>query len=127
MRPENRIDYIEIPVTDLPKARAFLETMFGWTFQEWGDEYFSFNDGSLGGGLRKADEPAPATGVLLIFYSEDLERDVVRVTGAWRHHHPGHFPIPWRSPFSFYRPRWHGIRHLVGQHHGVTESQPWPS
>jgi len=24
MRSENRIDYIEIPVTDLPKARAFL-------------------------------------------------------------------------------------------------------
>ena len=79
MRPENRIDYVEIPVTDLPKARAFLESMFGWEFQEWGDEYFSFSDGSLSGGLRKADEPASGRGVLLIFYSEDLERDVVRV------------------------------------------------
>jgi predicted enzyme related to lactoylglutathione lyase len=79
VRPENRIDYVEIPVTDLPKTRAFLESMFGWKFQEWGDEYYSFNDGSLNGGLRKAHEPAPATGVLLIVYSEDLERDVVRV------------------------------------------------
>jgi catechol 2,3-dioxygenase-like lactoylglutathione lyase family enzyme len=25
MRPENRIDYIEIPVADLQKARAFFE------------------------------------------------------------------------------------------------------
>ena len=79
MRPENRIDYVEIPVTDLPRARAFFEDMFGWEFREWGDEYFSFNDGHLNGGLRKSDEPAPATGVLLVLYSEDLERDVARV------------------------------------------------
>ncbi|MDH3621480.1 MAG: VOC family protein [Gammaproteobacteria bacterium] len=79
MRTENRIDYVEIPVTDLPKARAFLEGMFGWEFQEWGDEYMSFNDGRLDGGLRKADEPAPATGVLLVYYSDDLQRDVARV------------------------------------------------
>ena len=79
MRPENRIDYVEIPVTDLPKARAFFEAMFGWKFQEWGDEYYSFNDGRFDGGLRKADESAPATGVLLVFYSGDLERDVGRV------------------------------------------------
>ncbi|MCH5374518.1 MAG: VOC family protein [Planctomycetes bacterium] len=70
---------MEIPVTDLPKARAFLTAMFGWTFQEWGDEYFSFSDGRLDGGLRKAEIAAPATGVLLIFYSENLERDVERV------------------------------------------------
>ena len=79
MRPENRIDYVEIPVTDLPKARTFFESMFGWEFREWGDEYLSFNDGHLNGGLRKSDGPAPDTGVLLVFYSEDLERDVVRV------------------------------------------------
>jgi len=79
VRPENCIDYIEIPVTDLPKARGFLEGMFGWTFQEWGDEYMSFSDGRLDGGLRKASEPAPNTGVLIVFYSDDLERDVARV------------------------------------------------
>ena len=37
MRPENRIDYVEIPVTDVKKARAFFESLFGWTFQAWGD------------------------------------------------------------------------------------------
>lgn len=79
MRPENRIDYVEIPVTDLPRARTFLEAMFGWEFQEWGDEYFSFNDGRLDGGLRKADDAALASGVLLVFYSDDLERDVEKV------------------------------------------------
>ena len=79
MRPENRIDYIEIPATDPARARAFFTAMFGWEFQEWGPDYLSFNDGQLDGGIRRADEPAPATGVLLVFYSEDLERDLAKV------------------------------------------------
>jgi predicted enzyme related to lactoylglutathione lyase len=79
MRPENRIDYVEIPVNDLKKSRAFLEAMFGWSFKEWGDEYMSFNDGRLNGGIRLESEAAPVNGVLLVFYSDDLERDVERV------------------------------------------------
>ena len=45
MTAENCIDYVEIPVTDLGKARDFLAAMFGWSFQERGDDYMSFNDG----------------------------------------------------------------------------------
>ena len=78
MRPENRIDYVEIPVTDLKKTRVFFEALFGWSFQEWGDEYLSFSDGRLDGGIRLAAE-APRSGVLLVFFSKDLERDVERV------------------------------------------------
>ncbi len=80
MSAENRIDYVEIPVTDLTKAKEFFTAMFGWSFQDWGDDYMSFNDGRLDGGFRRSDEPAPATGVLLVFYSESLERDVDKVT-----------------------------------------------
>lgn len=81
MSKENQIDYVEIPVTDIARARAFLEAMFGWTFREWGDDYLSFNDGRLHGGIRKSDQsaPAPGAGILLVFYSDDLERDVERV------------------------------------------------
>jgi len=79
MREEGQIDYIEIPATDLIKTRDFFAALYGWEFQEWGPDYFSFNDGRLDGGLRRAEEPAPATGVLIVFYSADLERDVSRV------------------------------------------------
>ena len=79
MRTDNRIDYVEIPVTDLKKTREFFTSLFGWSFQEWGDEYMSFNDGRLDGGFRHSEEPAPSTGVLLVFYSKNLERDVERV------------------------------------------------
>lgn len=79
MSAENRIDYVEIPVTDLKKARDFFAALFGWSFQEWGDDYMSFNDGRLEGGFRRATEPAPSSGVLVVFFSEDLERDLERV------------------------------------------------
>lgn len=79
MSAENQIDYVEIPVTDLDKTREFFSSMFGWSFQNWGDEYMSFNDGRLDGGFRLSAEPAPSTGVLLVFYSNDLERDLAKV------------------------------------------------
>ena len=79
MRPENRIDYVEIPVTDLQKTQEFFSAMFGWSFEVWGDEYISFNDGQLDGGFRLSESPASTDGVLVTFYSDDLERDVQRV------------------------------------------------
>lgn len=79
MAVENRIDYVEIPVTDPAKARDFFTALYGWEFESWGDDYISFSDGRLAGGFRRSEEPAPATGVLIIFFSENLERDVDRV------------------------------------------------
>lgn len=79
MRVENQIDYIEIPVTDPGKARDFFAALYGWSFEEWGADYISFQDGRLDGGFRRSKEPAPATGVLVVFFSPDLERDVERV------------------------------------------------
>ena len=80
MRDENKIDYVEIPVTDLTAAREFFGGLFGWSFEDWGPDYMSFNDGRLDGGFRRAESATPAGGVLLVFYSEDLERDRDRVT-----------------------------------------------
>ena len=78
-RNEAMIDYVEIPTTDLDRLRAFFEDLYGWEFQEWGPDYYSFSDGRLDGGLRRAESAAPSSGVLLVFYSEDLERDYDRV------------------------------------------------
>lgn len=102
MRPENRIDYVEIPVTDLVKARAFLQAMFGWSFQEWGDDYMSFSDGRLDGGLRRSTEPA--SGVLIVFYSDDLERDVDRVRQNGGTITEDIFPFPGGRRFHFLDP-----------------------
>jgi predicted enzyme related to lactoylglutathione lyase len=94
LRDEGRVDYVEIPVTDLDKARTFFEALYGWKFQEWGPDYYSFSDGRLDGGFRRSDEPAPSSGVLLVFYTDDLERDYgrVRELGATISQEPFEFP-----------------------------------
>lgn len=104
MNEESRIDYIEIPAVDLPATRAFFEKLYGWEFQEWGDEYYSFSDGRLGGGLRKSGEPVPANGVLIVFYSKDLERDLQRVTGLGAEISQEIFSFPGGRRFHFKDP-----------------------
>ncbi len=104
MSAENQIDYVEIPVTDLNRAREFFSSMFGWSFQEWGDDYMSFNDGRLDGGFRRSSEPAVSTGVLLIFYSENLERDVDRVKGLGAEISEEIFAFPGGRRFHFIDP-----------------------
>jgi len=104
MRAENRVDYVEIPVTDLVKTRGFFESLFGWSFQAWGDEYLSFSDGRLDGGFRLAAEAAPATGVLLVFYSPDLERDAKRVQALGGTISRAIFPFPGGRRFHFTDP-----------------------
>ena len=79
MSVEKQINYIEIPVTDPARARDLFAELYGWSFQEWGDDYISFNDGRLDGGFSRSAESAPASGVLVVFYSADLERDLARV------------------------------------------------
>lgn len=79
MRAENRIDYVEIPVTDPAKARDFFAALMGWEFRDYGPDYISFRDGRLDGGFRRADAAPAPNGVLLVFFSEDLERDRARV------------------------------------------------
>ena len=104
MRAEKRIDYVEIPVTDLKKAREFFSELFDWSFQEWGDDYMSFNDGRLEGGFRRAAEPAPATGVLIVFFSTDIDRDFDRVQELGATISEPIFPFPGGRRFHFVDP-----------------------
>ncbi len=46
---DKRIDYIELPTTDIEAAKAFYSGVFGWTTQDWGPDYSSFEDGRLDG------------------------------------------------------------------------------
>lgn len=104
MNIENRIDYVEIPVTDPARARDFFVALFGWSNQEWGADYISFSDGRLEGGFRRSDEPAPSTGVLIVFYSENLERDRKRVVELGATISQDIFSFPGGQRFHFVDP-----------------------
>jgi predicted enzyme related to lactoylglutathione lyase len=77
----HRINYIELPASDLPAVKAFYETAFGWTFTDYGPDYTAFNDGSLDGGFT-AGEVVGTAGPLVILYSDDVEGSLEAVTAA---------------------------------------------
>ena len=69
---DRRIDYIELAVTDIDRAKAFYGGAFGWKLQDWGPDYTSFEDGRLNGGFRK-EESVATGGPLVVLYAVDLE------------------------------------------------------
>jgi predicted enzyme related to lactoylglutathione lyase len=69
---DKRIDYIELPTTDMAAAKAFYTGVFGWKTQDWGPDYTSFEDGRLAGGFRKEAEVVTG-GPLVVLYAVDLE------------------------------------------------------
>ena len=56
---ENRIDYIELPATDILATKTFYAAVFGWKFTDYGPDYTSFEDGRLGGGFTKESKVTP--------------------------------------------------------------------
>jgi hypothetical protein len=80
---DKRIDYIELPTTDIEAAKAFYSAVFGWRMQDWGPDYASFEDGRVTGGFRKEDQVVPG-GPLVVMYAVDLEaiEAAVRANGG---------------------------------------------
>lgn len=78
---DRRVDYVEIPVTDVAAAKAFYEKVFQWPFTDYGADYTSFADGRLSGGLRKVERRA-GSGVLVVLYAKDLDATRARIVGA---------------------------------------------
>ena len=46
-----KIDYAEYPAKDLVATKSFFQTVFGWSFTDYGPDYTAFSDEGLGGGL----------------------------------------------------------------------------
>tara|TARA_R110002111_G_scaffold182052_1_gene247569 strand:+ start:251 stop:604 length:354 start_codon:yes stop_codon:yes gene_type:complete len=106
MNRENTIDYIEIPASDPALVRDFFEKLFCWTFEDYGPDYCSFNDGRMAGGFYRADSHAAvaAGSVLVVFYNDDLEAAVQRVTVAGGRISKEIFTFPGGRRFHFQDP-----------------------
>lgn len=84
MHKHEALNYVEFSARDLTTTKAFFESAFGWEFVDYGPEYTAFSNQGLDGGFFKADlASTTATGAaLLIFYSQDLEATLQKVTDA---------------------------------------------
>jgi predicted enzyme related to lactoylglutathione lyase len=78
---DRRIDYVELTVADVARAKAFYGAVFGWSFRDYGPDYCEFADGRLTGGFARGT-PRGLGGALVILYGDDLEGLVAAVEAA---------------------------------------------
>lgn len=77
------VDYLELAVHDVAKAKGFYGKAFGWAFNDYGPEYAGIQKEGGGevGGLNGTSD-APVGRPLLVLYSRDLEATRVAVVQA---------------------------------------------
>lgn len=75
MKHHHKINYLEIPVTDMRAAKQFFRAVFDWRFTDYGKDYCAFDSGGIEGGFYTCDlSVQQSTGsVLVVFYSDNLE------------------------------------------------------
>ena len=57
MREDGKLDYLELPATDLTAHKTFYAQAFGWSFQDYGPAYAAFSEGLDGGFTPDAMTP----------------------------------------------------------------------
>lgn len=105
-RTSGHIDFIEFPAPDvaaLRQSKAFLHSAFGWTFEDWGNDYADISGSGLGSGLNADTEHRPAL-PLVIIYSDDLDAARARVVEAGGEIVRDTFSFPGGRRFHFREP-----------------------
>ena len=84
MNQHEKMNYVEFAANNLEATKAFFSAAFGWTFQDYGDDYTAFLNEGLDGGFYKADKASSAEqgGALIVFFSDDLETTLNKVESA---------------------------------------------
>ena len=69
------INYVELPSKNIEDTKSFFINVFGWSFQDFGPEYTSFNDQGIDGGFYKSslNSTSDRGAALIVFYSDNIE------------------------------------------------------
>lgn len=84
MNLHEKINYVELPAKDLEATKAFFQSVFGWSFVDYGPEYTAFSDQGVDGGFYKSNTASLTQNgsALIIFYSNQLEDTLAKVEKA---------------------------------------------
>jgi uncharacterized protein len=106
MNKHEKINYVELPASNLPATKAFFETAFGWTFQDFGPDYTAFTNQGLDGGFFKSDQKSSSDKgtALLVFFSNDLETTLSTIKNAGGQINKPIFSFPGGRRFHFIEP-----------------------
>jgi len=102
----NQIDFIEFPVSNpasVAKAKAFYAATFGWSFQDWGEDYADTASSGLGCGFN-ADPGHRPDQPLVVIYAADLTATRAKVIASGAKITKDIFSFPGGRRFHFQDP-----------------------
>jgi predicted enzyme related to lactoylglutathione lyase len=76
-----RLDYVELPGTDMAATRTFYEQAFGWTMTQFAPTYAATMSGDTDVGIQSDEAERPAA-PLPVIQVEDLEAYLAAVGAA---------------------------------------------
>lgn len=84
MPAHEKLNYVEFPACDLAATKAFFQTVFGWSFTDYGLDYTAFAGQGLDGGFFTSSYRARSNqgSALLVFYSANLAETLRKVEAA---------------------------------------------
>jgi predicted enzyme related to lactoylglutathione lyase len=98
-----RINFIELPARDLPAARTFYSTVFGWELSDFGPSYSCTMNGNVDIGLQGDGSEAPAMPLPVVLV-DDLEAAQAAVEQAGGSISKPIFSFPGGRRFHFLDP-----------------------
>ena len=103
---KNTIDYIEMASRHLAETKKFFSALLGWSFQDYGPDYASFDDGRMIGGFFASGKTAgvDAGAPLVVFYHPELEKMLGEVKKLGGEVIRGIFTLPGGRRFHFREP-----------------------
>jgi predicted enzyme related to lactoylglutathione lyase len=106
MNINDKINYVEFPSRDIEATKTFFETVFGWTFEDYGPEYAAFSSQGVDGGFYKSDLSSSTEngGALVILYSDSLDVVQARIEQAGGSIVKAIFSFPGGRRFHFTEP-----------------------
>lgn len=102
----NKINYIEFAAHDLDKTKSFFNEVFGWEFTDYGPDYTAYESRDIDCGIFRAKLSSKTEngGVLVVFYSENLEETLKHIKKAGGAISREIFSFPGGRRFHFIEP-----------------------
>ena len=106
MHEHEKINYVEFPASNLSATKEFFTTVFGWAFEDFGQEYTAFSNEGLDGGFFQSDlsSKTDTGGAMIVFYSDNLEQTREKIEAAGGKIIRETFTFPGGRRFQFAEP-----------------------
>ena len=106
MKNTGKINYIELPCTNLKASKTFFTDAFGWSFVDYGPKYSAIEGAGLDGGFYESEHVASTKNgsALVVIYTDNLEATLATVIDCGGKLEQDIFSFPGGRRFHFSDP-----------------------